>query len=235
MKNISVIIPSYNQQDYLADAIDSALGQTVPCEIIVVNDGSTDNSLTIAQKYEGIKLVNQVNKGLSSARNAGIMNATGDYILFLDADDILLPTCVERIIETIESTGADIVSPSFKEFGVRNTQIILMPNPQIEDFKTGNRIGYCSAVKREALLEVGGYSSRMTFGFEDYALWFDLLSRGKKIVTIPEILWLYRTKENSMINDAMAHRDELMAQIYKDFPKIFPEEQKPIINTPLPK
>lgn len=215
---ITIIIPSYNQQEYLPDAIESALNQSTPVhEIIVVDDGSTDDSLKIAKKYP-IKVISQVNKGLSSARNTGIMNATGDYILPLDADDILLPGCLKRITEVAELTKPDIVSPSFKTFGVSNERVILMPEPQLEDFKVANRVGYCSAIKKEALLEIGGYSPRMVHGYEDYHLWFNLLSAGKRMVTIPEVLWLYRTKEHSMIHDAQKHHEELMAQIYKDFP-----------------
>ncbi len=214
----SIIIPSYNQQDFLCDAIDSALAQPVS-EVIVIDDGSTDNSLDIAKGYEkhGVRVITQVNKGLASARNTGIMNAKGDWILPLDADDILLDGCVERIIETISKEDPDVISPSFREFGVRNTNIILMDNPTIEDFMSGNRVGYCSAIKKSVLQSVGGYSPRMDKGYEDYHLWFNLLSRGHKIVTIPEMLWLYRTRENSMITESVKHHNELMAQINKDF------------------
>lgn len=233
MKTISVIIPSYNQQEYLNDAIESVLSQTIkPHEIILIDDGSTDHSLEIAKKYEPeIKVISQVNKGLPSARNTGIMNATGDYVLPLDADDVALENWIERISQTIEQTNADIVSPSFKAFGVNNGKVILMSNPTIDDFKLANRIAYCSAVKREVLLEVGGYSPRMIFGYEDLHLWFDLLKRGKIIITIPEVLWLYRTKEVSMMNDSLAHHEELLQQIAKDFPDVFLAD----INTPLPK
>lgn len=227
----SCVIPSYDQQEYLNSAIDSVLAQTVPFdEVIVVDDGSTDESLKIARSYN-IKVISQVNKGLASARNTGTMNATSDYILFLDADDMLLENCVEEINKVAETTKADVISPSFKEFGIRNTEIILMENPTLADFKTGNRIGYCSAIKREVLLEVGGYSPRMWTGFEDYHLWFNLLSRDKKFVTLPQILWLYRTKEVSMITESMKHSDELMSQIAKDFPQLGPW---PLINNPLP-
>jgi len=142
------------------------------------------------------------------------MNTVGDYILPLDADDILLSTCVEKISQY----DADIISPSFKTFGTSNESIILMPNPTLKDFKSGNKIGYCSAIKKSVLLEVGGYSPKMVWGYEDLHLWINLLSKGKKIVTIPEVLWLYRTKEKSMWTDALGHHDELMNQIYKDFP-----------------
>lgn len=226
---ITISISSYNQQEYLCDSIESALKQTVPCEVIVVDDGSTDYSLEIARRYEdkGVKVISQVNKGLSSARNTGLMNASGDWFLPLDADDILLPNCAEEILK---NTNADVVGLSFKEFGIRNTEIILMPNPTISDFKIGNRIGYCSAIKTAVLKEVGGYSPRMTTGYEDLHLWFNLLSRGKKIMTIPEVLWLYRTKEKSMIHDAMAHHNELVAQINKDFNVGLPEIKSPLPN-----
>ena len=223
---ITISVSSYNQEEWLLEAIDSALNQTIPCEVIVIDDGSTDNSLAIAKTYEPrVRVISQVNKGLSSARNTGLMNATGDYFLPLDADDVLLPTCVEKILQY----DADIISPSFKCFGRAQDTIILMPKPTLEDFKTGNRVGYMSAIRRSKLLEVGGYSPRMVFGYEDLALWFDLLSRGATIETIPEVLWLYRTKEHSMWHDAVAHHEELMAQIRKDFPQV-----TNIINDPLP-
>lgn len=212
---LTIGIPCYNQAEYLSDAIQSALDQTVKCEVIVCNDGSTDNSLEIAKRFH-VKVIDQVNKGLSSARNTLIMNSSEEYFLPLDADDILLENCAEKIIETIYKTSADIIAPSFKTFGVSNDRVILETNPIIESFKTANRIGYFSAIKKEALLEVGGYSPRMQFGYEDFHIWFDLLKRGKKLVTIPEVLVLYRTKERSMIHTALEHHDELIAQIQKD-------------------
>lgn len=225
---ISICIPVFNQAEYLADAIESALDQTVPCEIIVCNDGSTDNSLEIAKYYEpkGVKVINQVNKGLPSARNTLIMNATGEYILFLDSDDILKENAVEVILRAIEATGADIVAPSFKTFGVQNEFVTLMPNPTLEDFKTANRIGYFSAVKKKALLEVGGYSPRMYWGYEDMHLTIGLLRLGKKLVTIPDILVLYRTKNHSMIHVAIQHHEELIGQMMRDYPDVWEITQK---------
>lgn len=248
---ISIVIPCYNQQEFLPDAIESVFNQVGMIggyELIVVDDGSTDHSLEIAKKYqsnffrkinedksgqfENFKIIKQVNKGLSSARNAGIMNAVGEWVLPLDADDILMEECLSKIWHEIAGFHPpDVVGLSFKEFGMRNREVILMEKPTIEDFKTGNRIGYCSAIRRSALLEVGGYSSKMWCGYEDYHLWFNLLRLGKKFITIPEVLWLYRTKEHSMINDAQAHHAELMAQIQKDFPDLALGE----VNTPLPK
>ena len=229
--SISIVIPSFDQELYLEEAIESCLAQTKkPHEIIVVDDGSTDHSLELARKYEskGVKVISQTNRGLSSARNTGIMNATGTWILPLDADDVLQNNAVETLSK-YNSDDVDIVAPSFRCFGTREGVIQLMPNPTIEDFKEANRVGYCALIRKSALLEVGGYSSKMTFGYEDLHLWFNLLQRGKKLVTLPDILWNYRTKEKSMIHDAIAHHIELMTQIRKDFPHV-----TNIINNPLP-
>lgn len=215
----SVIIPVYNQSEYLSQAIDSVLAQThKPHEIIVVIDGSPDNSYEVAARYPQVTILSQINKGLASARNSGIMFSTGDYIYPLDADDIMLPNCLDRIRQVAEGSDADIVAPSFREFGISNREVILMPNPTFADFKIANRIGYFSAIKRQALLEIGGYSPKMVWGWEDYALWVNLLHEGKRIVTIPEVLVLYRTKQQSMIHEANAHAEELIAQMKKDFP-----------------
>lgn len=218
----SIGITCYNHQTYIAEAIESALNQTVPCEIIVVDDGSTDNSKFIIDEYaDRVKVIHQINKGLPSARNTAIMNATGDYFIPLDSDDILEPNCVERIEQVIADTNADIIAPSFKSFGLSDQLFILQMRPTIDDFKVGNKIGYCAAVRLSALKEVGGYSAKMVWGYEDYALWFNLLRKGGSIVTIPEPLWRYRTKQGSMIQVAQAHHSELMAQISKDHPGLF--------------
>ena len=219
---ISCIVPVFNQGQYLAQAIESILSQTYkPHEIIVIDDGSTDNSAQVASSYP-IKLIRQVNKGLASARNTGLMNSIGDFFYPLDADDMMLENCLEKVEEVIKNNpDADIVAPSFKCFGISNEPVILMPNPILEDFKTANRIGYFSAIRRSKLLEIGGYNPKMTFGWEDYDIWFDLLKRGAKLITISDILVLYRTKPNSMIHTANEHGEELWIQIKKNHLEIF--------------
>lgn len=221
---VSIVIPCWNQAEYLPDAIESALYQTYEdIEVIVVNDGSPDNTKEVAQNYQKVKLVNQVNKGLAAARNAGIMNSTGDYILPLDADDILTKDCVEKLVTMALRTNADIIAPSIHEFGISDATVILMTNPTFDDFKAGNRIAYCSMIKRDALLEAGGYQTKMDRlgGFEDLHLTYDLLSRGKKIVTVQEPLVLYRTKEKSMYTETKGKEKQLWEQIVKDFPQTY--------------
>lgn len=226
---ISVIIPSYEQGPYLNDALDSVLSQTGgnEMEIIVVDDGSTDGSLAIAQSYIpfGVKVISQVNKGLPSARNTGIMNATGDYVLPLDADDMLVENAVDKICAAITETDADIIAPSFKCFGKHNDTIIVDGELDLEAFKGANRIPYSSAVRRSVLLEVGGYNPRMTWGWEDYDLWIDLLKRGKTIKTLPDVLMMYRTKDRSMIDVANEHSTELTWQLHFNHPDVFPRHE----------
>jgi glycosyltransferase involved in cell wall biosynthesis len=227
---ISIIIPAYQQAEYLEDCIESCYNQTkTPHEIIVINDGSTDETREIAERYmfkdfplidSPVKVINQVNKGLASARNTGIMAATGDYILPLDADDILRETAIATFTKEIMETNADIIAPSFVEFGKSDRQVIIEPF-DMETFKKGNRIGYFCCVRRSALVECGGYSPKMKWGFEDYHIWFDLFSRGKTIAPIKDILVGYRVKERSMIHEANEHAEELHAQIRKDFPHLF--------------
>ncbi len=104
-KLVSIIIPAWNAEKYIKEAIDSALNQTHPnTEVIVVNDGSTDGTESILKSYQNPKLryFNQENQGLAGARNTGIKNSQGEYIALLDSDDIFLPSKVERQAEILE-------------------------------------------------------------------------------------------------------------------------------------
>lgn len=217
---ITIIIPSYNQAEYLPDAIESALSQTLKCDVIVVDDGSTDGSLEIARKYP-VSVISQVNKGLASARNTGIMNADTEYILPLDSDDMLQDEAAQKISDMVKEHNPDIIGLSFQTFGMSRQPVFLLEQMNAKDFIHGNRLPYCSAIRRSALLEVGGYSPRMAEGYEDYHLWFDLLKRGKTVRTVQERMFLYRVREGSMISTAVHHHDKLMAQIMKDHKEVF--------------
>src|SRR5262245_1301539 len=100
---VSVVIPCYNQARYLGEAIASARRQTHPdIEIIVVDDGSTDDTVQVAQGYDGVRVVSQPNKGQGAARNKGLEQATGAYIVFLDSDDRLLLRAFEIAIQCFD-------------------------------------------------------------------------------------------------------------------------------------
>lgn len=111
---VSIIIPVYNVEAYLEECLDSVVNQTYKnIEVIAVNDGSTDSSPEILnrykEKYGNIKVINQRNSGPSGARNRGIAEATGKYIYFLDSDDYILPETVENIIGKMEKYELDLV------------------------------------------------------------------------------------------------------------------------------
>ena len=231
MNRISVIIPVFNQAEYLEECIESVYAQNVH-EIIIVNDGSTDNSLEIADRYmfrdlpgleSPVRVINQVNKGLASARNTGIMNATGDWILPLDSDDMLKPNAIEvfhKIIAQTQAQNLSVIAPSFECFGLRNEKVVL-GSFGLEDLKVANRLGYFSLIRRQALLDIGGYNPKMRWGFEDWDLWFDLWKRGAVIMAIQDILVKYRIRENSMLTEANKHSEELKGQIMRNHPEIF--------------
>lgn len=120
-KLVSVIIPTYNNAKFINEAINSVLKQTYKnFEIIVVDDGSTDNTKRILESYikgNEIKYIYQENKGTSSAKNAGIKNSRGEYIKFLDSDDLLLPECLKLQIDFLErNKNFDIVYSNFYYF-----------------------------------------------------------------------------------------------------------------------
>ncbi|MBV5283129.1 MAG: glycosyltransferase [Paludibacter sp.] len=111
---LSIIIPVYNVEAYLAECLDSVIIQELTdCEIIIVNDGSTDNSRQILseyqQRYPALIIFDQVNAGLSDARNTGMKNAKGKYLYFLDSDDYLLPGAVSEILQSVKKVDVEVI------------------------------------------------------------------------------------------------------------------------------
>ena len=114
MVKISVVIPVYNTQNYLNECIDSVLNQSFKdFEIICINDGSTDNSLSILSDYEvsdeRIKVISQQNRGLGASRNEGLKLAQGEYVLFLDSDDYLTPDALEKLYNQAYANDLDLI------------------------------------------------------------------------------------------------------------------------------
>ena len=110
--DVSIIVPVYNAEKYLQECIDSLINQTKKdIEIILVNDGSTDGSRNIIErnckKYDNITFIDQENKGVCVARNKGIEAAKGEYIGWLDSDDMLKPQAIERLYKTMKEKNAD--------------------------------------------------------------------------------------------------------------------------------
>lgn len=118
--SVSVVIPCFNSERWVAEAIDSALGQGVPnLEVLVVNDGSADKTQQIVQEYGGrVVLINQANAGVSSARREGVRRATGDYIKFLDSDDVLPSGALAALLNVARKFPGDAVIGKSVAIGV---------------------------------------------------------------------------------------------------------------------
>jgi glycosyltransferase involved in cell wall biosynthesis len=102
--SVSIVIPCFNHGRFLAEAIESARRQTWrPIEIVVVDDGSRDDSATVAARCTGVRLVSQTNQGLAAARNTGLRASRGEFVIFLDADDRLLPEAAEAGVARLQS------------------------------------------------------------------------------------------------------------------------------------
>ena len=114
----SIIVPAYNAESYIKCCLNSLISQETvySYEIIVVNDGSTDCTLELLShvKSDKLRIIDKPNGGISSARNAGVMNALGEYLIFCDADDCMDVGAVQHLIEKAEQTDADIVEGSFR-------------------------------------------------------------------------------------------------------------------------
>lgn len=200
---VSIVVPYYNAHAFLEQTLASALGQTYPnVEIIVVNDGSTDpeavalfNSLADPR----VKTCSTPNQGLPMARNTGICLASGDYILPLDADDLISSTYVEEAVRVMEAKPeVGIVYAHACFFGEVNAYWDLPAFDQT-DFLTGNCIFACAMFRKADWTAAGGYKADMRQGLEDYDFWLSLVAMGRQVVRLPEVHFFYRKHGVSMI------------------------------------
>lgn len=136
-KILSVIVPIYNVKPYLRKCVESLLSQDIDrndYEIILVNDGATDGSETIArsyaERYENIKIVEQSNIGLGGARNTGIKEACGKYVMFVDSDDFLEPNVFERLIDVAEKDGLDLLRFNYQNVDENGNVVAKYKNPK---------------------------------------------------------------------------------------------------------
>lgn len=227
---LSIVIPCYNGAQYLAAAIDSAMEQDYPDkEIIVVNDGSTDDSLAVASAYgDAIVLVDQHNQGLSAARNAGIRSATGDLFAFLDCDDYWAPDFASKLCRALLDNDATIAYCGWQNVGVsgpRNEPFVPadyagMPD-RIEKLITGVRWPvHAAIVRRDALFAAGLFDTGLRC-CEDFALWIRAAPTAP-LVRVPEVLAFYRFHEGQMTRNralvALSH-----FQVQMDFLSGHPE------------
>ena len=204
MPKVSVIIPCYNQGVYLEEAVDSVLAQTFQdFEILVVDDGSTDEeTVKILKDFSRPKtrMIGTENQGLAAARNCGIHEAQGIYILPLDADDKIGKGYLEDAVRVLDQhPEIGIVYCEASYFGVKGGRWDL-PEYSLDKILNHNMI-FCTALFRKADWEaVGGYNINMVYGWEDWDFWLSLIHRGLKVYRIPKIHFYYRLREVSMVH-----------------------------------
>lgn len=194
---ISVIIPVYNGERFLREALTSVAEQTVGvAEIVVVDDGSTDGSAAIAESFPGVTLIRQDNRGVSAARNSGLVAISGSLVAFLDADDVWLPAKLGRQIETLDE-GVGLVTTLHRHLVEPGVDV--PPWMQRVIARDGESGGIPSTwlVRREAFQQVGLFDEAMRFG-ED----LDWLARasdaGVTVVSLNEQLVFRRVHGSNL-------------------------------------
>lgn len=218
MALLSIILPVYNVASFLRQSLDSVFLQpeSKDCEVILINDGSTDNSLQIAieyaEKYENIHVIDKGNEGVSATRNQGIEASHGDYLFFMDSDDILHPKALRIIFESLTKHNPDILTWQYATFYTRPkyargfSQKDLIPlnqNPQ-EAFNKLMTLGFavspCTKAFRRGLFDDKiRFDSNMSYGEDMFFCWKSILL-AKKIMYIPFPLYYYRQSGCSAVS-----------------------------------
>lgn len=189
---VSVIIPTYNYSRFLADAIESALSQTYsPIEVVVVDDGSTDDTATLVETRfsERVRYLFQSNQGLSAARNTGIREAGGDFVVFLDADDRLAPSMVEDSLGALATLGESFaivanLARLIDEKGETLADRRAFPEEDVEihqiDLLVMSRFGANLLARRDAVISAGGFDVSLK-ACEDRDLWIRVAAHHRII------------------------------------------------------
>lgn len=201
---VSIVIPCYNQAQYLDDALESVLNQTHQnWECIIVNDGSPDNTDEIAlnwcQKDSRITCLKKENGGLSAARNSGIAIAQAEFIMPLDADDKLGCNYIElALIEFEIDATVKVVYCKALKFGDEEGLLSLTPF-SLYNLSKNNMIFPSAMFRKNDWKRVGGYEEDMIYGWEDWEFWIAILKNGGNVKRIDEVCFYYRIKSISML------------------------------------
>jgi len=196
---ISVVLPVYNGEQYLAEAIDSILVQTFAnFELIIIDDGSTDNSLAILKQYQNldsrIRLIARENRNLATTLNDLIDLARGEWVARMDQDDIALPHRFERQLQCLEQTGADICGSWIKFFGTADKRIIKQPQTDQAikmQLLFGAPFAHPTVMMKTDLVKQLRYDKAWEKA-EDYDLWERAALAGWQMTNVQEVLLLYR-------------------------------------------
>ena len=199
---VSVVIPVFNDVQYLEETLASVYEQTHPSwEIIVVDDGSSDpDSLRFLDKLDRprLRLIRQENKGLPGARNTGMTQARGKFLVPLDSDDELGPEFMARMLAALENQPQAAYAHCYARLH-HDIDAIWIPRPFNPYWQLiNNGVVGCVLLRKDAWAGVGGYDETMTKGNEDWELWLRLMAGGWDQAQVPEVLFRYRKHGVSM-------------------------------------
>lgn len=231
---VSVLMPAYNQAEYVSEAIESLLTQTYTnWELAVVDDGSPDNVAEIVKKYTDsdprIKFYHTENQGVSAARNFAAAHTSGELILPLDADDIFEPEYMELCVKKFtEDSSVKVVYCNWQMFGAQ-TDSPPLSYKGYEDLLISNTIFSAAMYRRSDFESIGGYDTLIPFGFEDWDFWISLLDKNSKVYQIPRKLFNYRIKAASrsvninIENNQRITREYIYKKHLADYMECFPD------------
>lgn len=218
---ISIIIPCYNDASYIKESVDSAINQAYfNKEIIVIDDGSNKTTKEVLKKIEPYinKLITQDNKGQSAARNKGIKEAKGEYILVLDSDDFFEESFCEKSIKLIQKDLSIKIVTSYSNIisEKRKKKYLFKPiGGNISEMLLNNvAMGSC-LFKKKDWKESGGYDENMRNGFEDWEFYIRLLKDNGRVEVIKEHLFNYRKRINSTTSKANKIKYDILKYIYQ--------------------
>lgn len=227
MITVSVVIPAYNYAHFLEKALHSVFKQTYPIkEIIVVNDGSTDNTAELLAHYsDRIQIIHQNNQGLSAAKNVGATHATGDLLAFLDADDIWLPQKLERQVQRfilepnlgLVHCGLEIIDAKGcvqnREIngleGWVGNEMLKLSRPVILGGGSG------AVIPRNTFLSVGEFDRRLSVS-HDWDMYYRI-ARCQKVGFVPEVLLQYRVHGQNMHENVRKMEQDMLLCFAKAF------------------
>lgn len=228
---VSVIIPHFNLGKFLPETLRSVRRQTFrDFETIIVDDGSTDPASLalidrLAQRCADVRIVRRANGGLSAARNTGLRAAKGEYIFPLDADDVIHPTFIEKAVGAVRrDPGLTFVTAMVAYFEGDPAKHVggWMPLGIDRDIMcVTNCASNCTAlIRKDAVTAAGGYDEWLT-SYEDWDLYCSLAEAGARGVVIPEVLFYYRLRSQSMMRtEGLAKRDRIRADLQRKHPRL---------------
>lgn len=223
---VSIIVPCYQQAQYLPETLDSVLAQTFSnWECIIVNDGSPDNTEIVAIDYcakdSRFQYIKQNNQGLARARNNGIRMSKGEYVLPLDSDDKIGPSYLEKAVSHIQGDPSCKVVYCKAEYFDGRSGPWHLRDYCYYDMLWDNCIFCSSLYRRSDFDRVGGYNPNMKYGLEDWDFWLSILSPEDTVLCIDEVLFYYRSKAVSMHITMQTHSHEMFRQIVNNHPTLY--------------